>query len=109
MKKKANLELNPDSILTAEFNYAAGQAFQSNEDRVKVLNFYLGTGFTILVSALFDLQKPEYKAIFGMIFLGLTFFGFTSLLKLIRFRTAWESSLLAMNQIKASIQFRNCF
>jgi hypothetical protein len=44
--------LNVDTILAAEYNYAAQTAFQANEDRARVTSFYLVTVGSFLAAIL---------------------------------------------------------
>lgn len=92
------------AFLIAEYEYLSQNAFQSNEDRVRVFNYYLAAVGTIIASGLvFDLDSNKENAILGYIFIALGFLGIISILTLIRLRAAWKDSVLAMNQIKAYI------
>lgn len=99
--KKPTSNLNADTILKAEFDYAATSAFQANEDRVKLFNYFLASAGTLVAAvSLDDLAGPELTTLFSIIFFGLAIYGFISFLMLIKIRIAWKSSIKAMNQIK---------
>lgn len=96
--------LNADEILTAEFNYIAQTAFQANEDRARVTNFYLVT-IGSFVAAVFGLQVEAFQvaqvyASFGILFAVLSAAGLLTLLQLVRLREAWFESAGAMNRLK---------
>ena len=96
--------LNPNDILTAEFDYIAQTAFQANEDRARVTNFFLVTlvGFiaALLGSQVQNLMVPQvywaFVVLFGVLFLA----SILTLLQLVRLREAWFESVKAMNCIK---------
>lgn len=96
--------LSAGEILTAEFNYIAQTAFQTNEDRARVTNFYLVT-IGSFVAAVFGLQVEAFQvaevyASFGILFAALSAAGLLTLLQLVRLREAWFESAGAMNRIK---------
>lgn len=97
--------LDPDQLLSAEFQYIAQTAFQANEDRARVSTFYMVT-LGSLVAALFSGQldtvgdPADINRGFAVLFLAVSFFGLLTLLQLVRLRQAWRESALAMNQIK---------
>jgi hypothetical protein len=94
-------KLDPNEILSREFEYAAQTAFQAHEDRVRVFNYYLATAGTMIAAVvLADLTNSIHLAVFGLLFGGLTTLGFMSLLKLAKLRLAWADSVRAMCQIK---------
>lgn len=97
--------LSPDGILTAEFEYIAQTAFQANEDRARVTNFYLITlaGFVaaILGAPFENLSFPQIYYAFAVLFVVLAVASTLTLLQLARLRQAWFDSLCAMNQLKA--------
>lgn len=108
-KKTKTPKLNPDDILVAEFNYIAQSAFQANEDRARVTNFYLvslGSFLAAIFTAVFG-QSAEgidfYRLapVFGGLFSVLVAQGIFTLLQLAYLRVAWFSSVEAMNAIKA--------
>lgn len=93
-----------DTILVAEFEYIAQTAFQANEDRARVTNFYL-VAVGSLVAAILSTQAESlrdtyaywgFAALFGV----LTLAGVLTLLQLARLRQAWFDSASAMNRIK---------
>lgn len=94
-------ELDPNKILSHEFNYAAQTAFQANEDRVRVFHYYLATvGTLIAASVLANSANDAYMKVFSLAMILLAFLGFIFLLKLIKLRTAWKDSVRAMCRIK---------
>ncbi len=94
-------QLNPNTILSHEFEYAAQTAFQANEDRVRVFNYYLATaGTMIAASVLGNLNNDTHLTVFALAIAGLAFLGFISLLKLAKLRISWAESVRAMCKIK---------
>lgn len=95
-------ELDPNEILSREFEYAAQTAFQAHEDRVKVFNYYLATAGTLVASVVVvDLtNSTDLLAVFGLLFAGLAILGFVSFLQLMKLRLAWTDSVRTMCQIK---------
>jgi len=96
--------LNMDTILAAEFNYAAQTAFQANEDRARVTSFYLvtvGSFLAAILSTQFISAPGEliYGG-FSVLFLVISLMGIITLLQLVRLRSAWHESVQAMNQVK---------
>lgn len=101
---QATEPLSPDTILTAEFEYAAQTVFQANEDRARVTTFYLVTVGS-LVAAILGTQAESIQDAyaywaFAILFGVLTLASVLTLLQLARLRQAWFESALAMNQIK---------
>lgn len=100
--------LDPNDILTAEFEYIAQTAFQANEDRARVTNFYLVTlvGFiaALLGIQMDNLMVPQVYWAFAALFVVLFLASILTLLQLIRLREAWFESIKAMNAIKAYYQ-----
>lgn len=97
-------QFDSTDILIAEFNYIAQTAFQANEDRSRVTNFYFitaGAAIGAILSAKVDPNAAAgvYAGLSGL-FLVLTFVGLFTILQLARLRTAWEESAHAMNVIK---------
>lgn len=97
--------LDPNDILTAEFEYISQTAFQANEDRARVTNFYLVTlvGFiaALLGTQMDNLMVPQVYWAFAALFVVLFLVSTLTLLQLIRLREAWFESIKAMNAIKA--------
>lgn len=96
-------ELGSD-LLVAEFNYIATSAFQANEDRARVSQYFLIT-FGTFVAALFSTQLENVDVsqiflAFSVVFLVNTLLGFLTILQITRLRLAWRESVLAMNQMK---------
>jgi hypothetical protein len=104
--KKSILSELSTEILAEEFEYIAGTANQTNEDRARVSSFYL-VAVGSLVAALFSTQLLEQNAnsgtlylLFSGLLLVLTLLGTLTVLQLARLRVAWYESMTAMNQIK---------
>jgi hypothetical protein len=96
--------INPTEILVAEFNYIAESAFQANEDRARVSQFFFVT-FATFIAAIFSSQLEHVDTnqiyiTFAIVFLLVSMLGALTLLQLARLRQAWLESALAMNQIK---------
>ena len=95
-----------DELIAAEFEYIAQTAIQANDDRSRVLSFYLiAVGSLIaalLGTQLFDPEKftQTVKLAFSGAFALLTLLGISTVLQLARLRSAWHESMLAMNQMK---------
>ena len=102
--KSTDKPLDPNAILTAEFNYIAQTAFQANEDRARVTNFYLITlgGFVaaILGMRFESLLVPHVYWAFVALFTILAVASLLTLLQLVRLRQAWFASVSAMNHLK---------
>jgi hypothetical protein len=96
--------LNVDTILAAEYNYAAQTAFQANEDRARVTSFYLVTVGSFLAAILSTqfITTPGLLIYggFSILFLLISLMGVITLLQLARLRLAWHESIQAMNQVK---------
>lgn len=93
--------LDSNSILIAEFNYAAQTASQSNEDRVKIFQFVVANTLTIAATVVFSsLADGVQKPLLGLVFLVFVIFGVISLFQLSRLRLAWIDSVKSMNKIK---------
>ena len=96
--------LNIDTILSAEYNYAAQTAFQANEDRARVTSFYLltvGSFLAAILSTQFITSPgPLIFGGFSILFLLISLLGVITLLQLARLRSAWHESIRAMNQVK---------
>lgn len=97
--------LNPDAVLTAEYNYAAQTAFQANEDRARVTSFFLvsvGSLAAGILGAQSDaLRTAGAYAAFAVLFLLLALSGVLTVMQLARLRLAWRESMRALAQIKA--------
>jgi hypothetical protein len=96
--------LDPNEILVAEFNYIAATAFQANEDRARVSNYYLmtaGAAVAAILGAKIEggMQPVGYWG-FAVVFGALAFIGLLTVLQLARLRSAWMASARAMNRIK---------
>jgi len=101
--------LDAGVVLTAEFEYIAGSAFQANEDRARVSNFYIVSVGSLVAAALTTqtggadagstLHIPVYW-IFSAPFIILSLTGLSTTIQLAQLRIAWSHSLVAMNRIK---------
>ncbi len=96
--------LDPNAILSAEFNYVAQAAFQANEDRARVSSYFL-VSVGAVIGAVFGAKLDGASAVsvnlvFAALFGVLGFVGLTTLLQLARLRAAWEDAAVAMNMIK---------
>jgi hypothetical protein len=98
--------LDASAILAAEFEYIAQSAFQANEDRARVTNFYIvsvGSLIAAILSSHVDssssTQIPVYWA-FTALFVILSLTGLTTIIQLAQLRIAWFHSIAAMNHIK---------
>jgi hypothetical protein len=107
MCKNANMDTDENiEIIIAEFNYIAETAFQANEDRAKVTQFFV-ISFGGFLTALISAQLPTENivapnTILGIFFLLIFLYGGISIFQLARLRMSWKESVLAMNQIKDS-------
>ena len=99
--------LDANQILIAEFQYIAQSAFQANEDRARVSNYYLVAvaaaigaliGFKIEGAPLWGLQTLYWG--FCALFSIVSFIGLLTVLMLARLRKAWYRSAVAMDKIK---------
>lgn len=111
------------SIITAEFNYIAQTAFQSNEDRARVSTFYLSSAASLIaaivtsqllgdasqitsssasqsVSANVSANVQAIAWAYAFLFGTLSLSGLLTILKLARLRLAWLKSAQAMNHLK---------
>jgi hypothetical protein len=107
--------LDPEELLTAEFEYARITASEAMNDRHTVVNFYLllvgavlsvvlallgasGTGVAAGVTELPGGVQPYAGT---LLLWALCVVGLLYLLQIIRLRQAWYDSVRTMNQIKA--------
>lgn len=112
-----SFEIYQDFIV-AEFEYISQTAFQAQENRARVSEFFL-ISFGTLLAALFtsQLQNVDTKLIyrlFSILFVVVPFLGALTVLQLCRLRQAWLESIRAMNDmkdyiIKISPELRPCF
>lgn len=105
-QKTAPMALQEEEILKLEFNYIEKTAFQANEDRARVSNYYLSAGGG-LIAILLGVQFKESGQLsstvlygFSLLFGVLAVTGYLTLLQLVRLRKAWHESVAAMLQIK---------
>jgi|GEM_PF-922792 len=98
-------------FLTAEFHYIAQTAFQAQEDRARVSEFFLisiGSLIAAIISSQIDqldliLLSSWLVVIFGVV----AVLGMLTVLHLARLRTAWLESVRAMNSMKDALM-REC-
>lgn len=97
----ANSDLDPDSILIAEFQYIQDSAKQANEDRLRIFEFSIANILTFILGV-FSISyiDNDFKQLISIPFLLLFLFGIFSLFKLARLRKAWVESAKALNKIK---------
>jgi hypothetical protein len=100
-------DISAGQILEREFEYVATTAHQANDDRHKLLSFYVGLATTAGTIAIGILSFSQNNYIRGLVpalsllsFL-LAVIGWIFLAMMIRLRQAWFESLLAMNKIKS--------
>ncbi len=103
-KPKSDPALNPDDILTAEYEYIASTVFQANEDRSRVASFYfvsVGSIIAAILGTQFAADNlKSVSAAFSILFFFLTMLGALTIAQLARLRAAWHESVQAMNQLK---------
>lgn len=90
-------------ILSLEFNYAKDATLMAQDDRLKIVNFYLGLYATTLsiVFGLGNLTRQDNFLNFGILILFiLSLIALIFTLQLIRLRQAWFDSIYTMNLIK---------
>jgi hypothetical protein len=99
-----NAQADPNAILIAEFNYISQTAFQANEDRARVSNYYLVTvvaSIGAILSSNLTVQEPvAIDVAFAGLFAILTLVGYLTIKQLARLRVAWEDSVRAMDFVK---------
>ncbi len=105
-QKTVPVALQEEAILKLEFNYIEKTAFQANEDRARVSNYYLSAGGS-LIAILLGVQFKESGQLsttvlygFSLLFGVLAVTGYLTLLQLVRLRKAWHDSVSAMLRIK---------
>jgi drug/metabolite transporter (DMT)-like permease len=92
------------AVELAGFHIHANAAFQANEDRARVSQFFFVT-FGTFIAALFSthisgIDLRQLFLSFGILFLLIALLGAMTMLQLTRLRLAWIESARAMNQIK---------
>lgn len=102
--EKSNFEQNINPVLIAEFSYLAQTAFQANEDRARVTNYYVVTMGAAVAAIIGVRIEPTFPTDvywgFSTLFGALGIIGLLTLLQIVRLRRAWIESVLAMNAIK---------
>ncbi len=98
-------------FLTAEFQYIAQTAFQAQEDRARVSEFFL-ISIGSLIAAIISSQINQLNIILlarwlVVIFGVVAVLGMLTVLHLARLRTAWLESVRAMNSMKDAL-IREC-
>lgn len=100
------LSQSAGDFLIAEYNYIAQTAFQANEDRARVSQFFFVTFATfiaaILSSQMEGVDTQQVYTAFSIAFILVSALGALTLLQLARLRLAWIESVAAMNQIKSA-------
>lgn len=103
-KAKPDINLNPDDLFAAEYEYIANTVFQANEDRSRVASFYfvsVGSIVAAILGTQFAADKLKSVSLaFGILFFFLTILGALTLAQLARLRAAWHESVQAMDQLK---------
>ena len=103
-KSKPDPALNPDDLLSAEYEYIANTVFQANEDRSRVASFYfvsVGSIVAAILGTQFAADNLKSVALaFAVLFIFLTVLGALTIAQLARLRAAWHESVEAMNQLK---------
>ena len=94
-------------ILAAEFDYIAQTAFQAQEDRARVSEFFL-ISFGTLLAALLTSQFGQLNLkltyiLFTVLLSAVAFLGALTIFELSRLRLAWFGSIRAMNKMKDAI------
>lgn len=98
-----SVNLNPEEILKAEWDYIKGTASEAQEDRARVSTFFLGSAASlvaVLVGAKSDEITPMIYYGFATLLLLMGITGWLTLWHLIRLRAAWFESILSLNLIK---------
>jgi hypothetical protein len=89
-------------LLKLEFEYAKESSIQAQNDRLILLNFFLGLytavfgGYFVVVDSLAE----DVQNLAPVAFLVLSFVAFVFILQIIRLRQAWHSAAKTMNRIK---------
>ncbi|MCA9387283.1 hypothetical protein KC669_04585 [Candidatus Dojkabacteria bacterium] len=89
-------------LLKLEFEYAKESSIQAQQDRLTIMNFYLGL-YTAINGGYIGIQQivPENVIEYlPLTFLVLSFLSYIFILQIIRLRQAWHESAMVMNQIK---------
>jgi len=106
MSETTNSYINPEELLSVEYEYIAQTATQANEDRATVVSFFLiavGSPLAALFSTNLisdDIGSKFPFLLFSGLFFFLTLLSTTTILQLARLRAAWYESMLAMNHMK---------
>jgi len=100
-KSKNNKLLNLE-ILKLEFEYAKATSIQAQQDRLTILNFYLGlfAAISSISIGVQSLDTENFKEYGAYSFFVLSIIGFFFNLQIIRLRQAWVGSPKVMSQIK---------
>lgn len=97
-------QIDVTKLLIAEFKYLATTAFQNNEDRARVSQFFFVTFGTfiaaILTSQIINISQRQIYWAFMIAFCLICIFGGLTIYQLSRLRLAWLESVKAMNQMK---------
>lgn len=88
------------TILQSEFEYAKETSLQAQQDRLTMVNFFLGL-YAAVITASFSIQVEAFRQIVPALLLILALIGFIFIVTLVRLRQSWVSSIKAMTRIKA--------
>lgn len=96
-------------ILKLEFEYAKESSLQAQQDRLTLVNFYLGlfAGIATLAFGLNNIFEESVGEYMGLPFIGLGLISYVFILFIVRLRQAWVDSLRAKNKIKEYFLERN--
>lgn len=95
---------NPESLelLRLEFDYAKETSIQAQQDRLTLVNFYLGlyAGVFTVGFGLKEFIGDDFEKFLPYAFFGLAFISFIFVIFIVRLRQAWVESMVVMNCIK---------
>jgi hypothetical protein len=98
-----NKMLDPNDILTLEFNYAKESSLCSQGDRITLVNFYLGmyaAVTTIAIGLLSSNIAAASSNLIAFLLISLGLIAIIFVLQLVRLRQAWLEAVKVMNKIK---------
>ena len=102
--EQSAIAIELSTMLAADYAYIAQTAFQAAEDRARTTTFYLlsiGSVLATVFASNFDNIDPWRTALaFSIVFGSMSIMGVITLMQLARLRSAWFSSVEAMNHIK---------
>ncbi|MCA9381436.1 hypothetical protein KC678_04175, partial [Candidatus Dojkabacteria bacterium] len=100
-KRVKNIDTSIE-LLKLEFEYAKESSIQAQQDRLTIMNFYLGL-YTAVNGGYIGIQEIVPDNIIRYLpltFIVLSFLSYIFILQIIRLRQAWHESAMVMNQIK---------